>query len=50
MEKYLNVKVSSSTAYRLLKKHRLIERTRKLKNNYKKKRQKGKKRTAPEGD
>ena len=43
MEKYLSVKVSSSTVYRVLKRNGLIERTRKLKNNYKKKKQKGKK-------
>ena len=43
MENYLSVKVSPSTVYRVLKRHGLIERTRKLKNNYKKKKQKGKK-------
>jgi len=43
MEKYLNVKVSSSTVYRILKRHGLIEMTQKLKNNYKKKKQKEKK-------
>ena len=43
MKKYLSVKVSPSTVYRVLKRHGLIERTRKLKNNYKKKKQKGKK-------
>ncbi|SNR66528.1 IS481 family transposase [Desulfurobacterium atlanticum] len=43
MKKYLNLKISPSTVYRVLKRYRLIERTQKLKSVFKKRKQKGKK-------
>ncbi|ADY73016.1 Integrase catalytic region [Desulfurobacterium thermolithotrophum DSM 11699] len=49
MERYLNVKISSSTVYRVLKRHGLIERTWKLKSTYKRKKQKGKKNRTRKG-
>ena len=43
MEKLLEIKLSPSTVYRVLKRYGLIERTRKLKTSFKKRKQKGKK-------
>ena len=43
LEKYLGIKISPSTIYRVLKRYGLIERTRKLRSDYKKRKQKGKK-------
>ena len=43
MKKHLSIKISPSTIYRILKRHGLIEKTRKLKDNHKKRKQKGKK-------
>ncbi|SMO39359.1 Transposase, partial [Balnearium lithotrophicum] len=43
IEKYLDIKVSPSTIYRVLKRNNLIERTRKLTWNFKKRKQIGKK-------
>ena len=42
MEKYLDVKTSPSTVYRVLKRNKLIERTKKLTWNFKKRKQRGK--------
>ena len=43
MKEHLRIKISPSTIYRILKRHGLIERTRKLRNNYRKKKERGKK-------
>jgi transposase len=43
IEKNLGIKISPSTVYRVLKRNKLIERTRKLTWNFRKRKQKGKK-------
>ena len=43
IEKHLDLRISPSTVYRVLKRYGLIERTRKLRTSFKKRRQKGKK-------
>lgn len=43
MREHLQIEISPSTIYRILKRHKLIERTRKKRNNYRKRKERGKK-------